>query len=177
MKTLDLGCGAKPRNPFNASEVFGVDLRDLGVQNVTRANLFVDPLPYSDEYFDYVSAYDFIEHLPRVLALWDPSESENKLRFPFIELMNEIYRVLVPDGLFYSKTPAFPSPEAFQDPTHVNIITEQTFPLYFNDHYPVAHIYGFRGGFKIVSQEWEKSHLVTILKKSQSPDLSRFHAY
>jgi len=26
-KTLDLGCGVNPRNPFNADELFGVDIR------------------------------------------------------------------------------------------------------------------------------------------------------
>jgi len=88
--------------------------------------------------------------------------------------MNEIHRVLAKGGVFLSSTPAFPHPEAFQDPTHVNIITDKTFPIYFNDHYPVAHMYGFIGGFKIRSQLWDGHKLVTEMVRSEPPDLSRF---
>ena len=37
--------------------------------------------------------------------------------------MNEIYRVLKPGEMLLHFTPAYPSKEAFQDPTYVNIIT------------------------------------------------------
>lgn len=40
--------------------------------------------------------------------------------------MSDIWRVLKPGGIFYARTPAYPSAAAFQDPTHVNIITDQT---------------------------------------------------
>ena len=33
--------------------------------------------------------------------------------------MNEIYRVLKPNGYFLHRTPAFPAKQAFSDPTHV----------------------------------------------------------
>ena len=55
-----------------------------------------------------------------------------------------------------------------------SIISEQTFPLYFNDYYPVGHIYGFEGGFKVAGQEWEGCHLRTTLVKSERPDISKF---
>lgn len=45
--------------------------------------------------------------------------------------MNEIHRVLAPEGLFFCRVPAFPSTYAFKDPTHVNFITEDTFPEFF----------------------------------------------
>ena len=66
--------------------------------------------------------------------------------------MNEIYRVLKPGGLFYASTPAFPSPEAFQDPTHVNIITDGTHE-YFCGGNPDARIYGFTGQFVAIEAE------------------------
>ncbi len=47
--------------------------------------------------------------------------------FPFLELMNDVHRVLIkPGGLFFSSTPSYPWPMAFADPTHVNIMTEET---------------------------------------------------
>jgi len=72
--TLDMGCGEKPRNPFNAHSLYGVDIReDLKSQpnhadlKVRYAELTIDPIPFPDNVFDYVTAYDFLEHIPRVL--------------------------------------------------------------------------------------------------------------
>ena len=157
--TLDLGCGPAPRNPFGAATVCGIDIREHPERNVRTADLAVEQIPHADASFDYVTAYDFIEHVPRVL--YAPAR-----RFPFVELMNEIYRVLKPDGAFLSFTPAYPFATAFQDPTHVNVITEDTFPLYFDAIHAHARMYGFRGGFSIVRQGWQKRHLVTLLAKA-----------
>jgi len=46
-------------------------------------------------------------------------------------------------------TPAFPYPEAFTDPTHVNFITEETHQYFIGEH-PSAAMYGFKGAFDIV---------------------------
>lgn len=87
-----------------------------------------------------------------------------QLRFPFISLMSEVCRVLKPGGMFFSPTPAFPSPLAFQDPTHVNVITEETLPKYFSG--PLwASGYGFEGQFDLVKQVWNGGHLLTLLAK------------
>jgi SAM-dependent methyltransferase len=85
-------------------------------------------------------------------------------KYPFIDLMNEIHRILKPGGLFLSRTPAYPHKEAFQDPTHVNIITEDTFPTYFCNEY-LARIYGFNGAFTLITQEWCRPSLLTLIKK------------
>jgi hypothetical protein len=77
--------------------------------------------------------------------------------------MDEVYRVLKPGGWFFSKTPVYPAAEAFRDPTHVNIITDQTFSKYFSG--PTwAKKYGFRGQFELVRQGWSGPHLLTLLK-------------
>jgi SAM-dependent methyltransferase len=163
-KSLDLGSGPNLKNPFSAVEVYGIDLETRGdlTPNIRRADLVVDAIPYDDEYFNFVTAHDFIEHIPRVI--YNP-----RRRQPFIELMSEIYRVLTIDGLFLSLTPAHPHAAAFVDPTHVNIITEGTFPLYFGDALPdspwAAPMYGFKGAFAVVKQEWQGVHLLTILRK------------
>jgi SAM-dependent methyltransferase len=157
-KSLDIGCGAAPKNPFNATEVYGVDVREDLANNIVRADLAIENIPFADNLFDYVTAHDVIEHIPRIVYL--PSR-----RNCFVELMNEIHRVLRPDGLFLSFTPAYPRAEAFRDPTHVNIITEETFGLYFDSQYRWASAYGFKGSFAIVQQEWRGAHLLSILKK------------
>lgn len=128
----------------------GVDLAAKGIGGVVRADLAREPIPFADDFFDVVTAYDFIEHIPRICI------SAEGTKAPFIILMNEIHRVLKPGGLFFSKTPAFPFTQAFQDPTHVNVITEDTWGPYFcsDTHHPLAAMYGFKGQFNMISQKW-----------------------
>ena len=157
-RSLDLGCGQQPRNPFNADQLFGIDVREDLQANIRRADLAIEPIPFGTAAFEYVSAYDFLEHIPRVIYV-------PERRNAFVELMNEIYRVLKDGGLFLAFTPAYPHAAAFQDPTHVNIITEHTFPLYFDDANRWAAGYGFTGAFMIRLQEWRGPHLLTVLQK------------
>lgn len=79
--------------------------------------------------------------------------------------MNEIYRVLKPGGVFFSRTPFYPISSAFTDPTHVNVITADTFPMYFDDKHTWAKMYGFKGGFKLELQAVNETHLIVLLKK------------
>ena len=141
---LDLGCGDKPRNPYHAEKVYGVDIAPRAHESsaeVRAADLFRDPIPFDSDYFDSVSAYDFLEHIPRTAI------TATSTRFPFVEAMNEIWRVLRPGGRFYASTPAFPHAAAFQDPTHVNILTRQTH-IYFTRPQLLGRMYGFRGDFE-----------------------------
>lgn len=149
---LDLGCGRRPRNPYQRDKLCGVDIRpaadDLDFE-YRSADLAVAPIPYPDDHFGSVSAFDFIEHVPRILAAGDRPGT----RFPFIELMNEVWRVLAPGGRFYALTPAYPHAEAFTDPTHVNIITAATHEYFCGDE-PLGRMYGFRGAFHPVNVRW-----------------------
>ena len=139
---LDLGCGNVPRNPYARDELYGVDLSGGEAGFIRRANLVTQRIPFEDNSFESASAYDFLEHVPRVF----PSADGTGTRFPFIELMNEIWRVLKPDGLLYAVTPIFPSKGAFMDPTHVNIMTEHTH-TYFVQPDRKAAMYGYTGNF------------------------------
>lgn len=146
-KHLDIGCGTIARNPYKAHRVWGCDVVDLGQRTESleftfvQADLSRPPLPFEDNFFDSISAFDVIEHIPRIGWL------ENKSFSPFIELMNEIHRILRPDGVFLASTPVYPHPAIFQDPTHVNFITDQTHN-YFCGSDPYAQRYGFKGAFK-----------------------------
>jgi len=148
--SLDLGCGETIRNPYQANQVVGLDIED--------ADLAIEPIPYANEYFDYVTAYDFLEHIPRLLYV-------PQRRYPFVELMSEIFRVMKVGGKFLSSTPAFPHSAAFQDPTHVNIITPDTFFEYFDDQKTWAKQYGFKGAFHINEMRYHGPHLLCELQK------------
>ncbi len=148
---LDLGCGPVPRNPYGRDRLCGIDIRsDLSVDpavEIVAANLSCEAIPYAAGHFDSVSAYDFLEHIPRVSI----DHANKTTHFPFIELMNEVWRVLKPGGLFYAVTPAYPHSNAFVDPTHVNFLTVRS-SRYFVGPRPQGGMYGFKGNFSVVRQ-------------------------
>ena len=149
-KSLDLGCGQNPRNPFLADIVYGIDIREDLKNNILKSDLSIETIPFETNMFDYCTAFDFIEHIPRLIQVNGDNYSA------FIELINEIYRILKPGGLFLHVTPAYPSKEVFQDPTHVNFITEDTFPNYFcsPNNWASDLGYGFKGDFDLIKQYW-----------------------
>lgn len=156
---LDVGSGPEPKNPFNATKIFGADLRVNESLNVIYADLSLGTLPFESETFDYVTAHDLLEHILRVAII------DGKTTFPFITLVNEVHRVLKKGGIFYSITPCYPAKEAFQDPTHVNILTEDTLEKYFcKDKW--ASIYGFNGDFSLKDDGWFGNKYFAFLLKN-----------
>ena len=152
--SVDLGSGDFKHNPFKANQVIGIDLEGVGQENL-NCRIGIEPIPIRESSIDYVTAYDFVEHVPRVVYY------EGEWINPFINMMNDIWKILKPGGIFYAETPAYPHAEAFQDPTHVNIVTENTIN-YFTGSVPDARgndygrRYGFKGKFKLNKQEWTK---------------------
>jgi SAM-dependent methyltransferase len=152
---IDLGCGSLPRNPLDAERVIGVDL--LVKPPFPVSSMSVDykrvlpgsPLPFEADQIDSVSAFDFLEHIPRV-----DRSPEGDFKNPFIEVMNEVHRVLKPGGLFISLTPCFPSAAAFSDPTHVNFISEETHLYFSGENFAKTKGYGFSGEFKLIEAGW-----------------------
>jgi SAM-dependent methyltransferase len=129
-------------------------------------------LPFDSNSIDSFTAFDVLEHIPR----WE--RTENGIGFPFINLLNEIHRCLKPGGLFMALTPAYPSEAAFQDPTHVNLISRATL-LYFTGNEPWAKLlgYGFDNGFTVVTQTWQRgggvlsdTSLISEFDKATTPE-------
>lgn len=161
-KTLDLGCGKTPRNPFNASKLYGIDV-DWGVdetRHILPCDLGIEPIPFEDAAFDFVTAFDLVEHIPRLVY------KGVERRYPFVFLMSEVSRVLKPGGVFLSHTPALPRAAAHVDPTHVNAITVDTFKSYFCLPTNWASRYGFTGSFELVGQAWCGDNLITLMRRS-----------
>jgi len=118
-KHMDIGCGSNPRNLYNCDQLYGIDIIEevslnskivpsdihayYGRQVVKgrenfhyiQGNAVLNPSPFDDNSFDSISAYDFIEHIPKLV-----SDNKNNIRFPVIHFMNEAYRVLKPNGVF-----------------------------------------------------------------------------
>lgn len=162
-RSLDLSSGPSPKNPFRASIAYGLDIRESMESNVLACDLFTQDPPFPDEYFYFVTAFDFLEHILRVLYIG------NKIRFRFVELMGEVFRMLAPGGFFFlytcvSKSCCLPRPYTCK------IITDSTFPMYLCQEEnsrkpPAASLYGFDKGFRMISQKMKGDHLLNLLKK------------
>lgn len=159
--SLDLGSGPVPKNPYGADEVWGVDITPFpDVDNVKQWDAVMDAIPFETSSVDYVVCTDFLEHVPRIVYLWSEAARQTYNVNPFIQVMSEVWRVLKPGGQFLAKTPAFPRAEAFQDPTHVNIITENTWDYFAGGLVGLCQQYGFKGQFSLNAQYWEGFWLV-----------------
>jgi predicted SAM-dependent methyltransferase len=93
---IDLGCGfRKPEN------YIGIDNREI-----CRPDLVCDienGLPFNDNSISEIRAFDYLEHV-----------HQNKVFF----VMNEIWRVLIPQGKLELLIPSTDGRGAFQDFTH-----------------------------------------------------------
>lgn len=165
--SVDLGCGRFPRNPLGALQLFGVDIgsEPLFLESTNLIYKKCVPgseLPFASNEVEVVTAYDFIEHIPR----FDRNSSGNAIN-PFIEIMNEIYRILVPGGLFIAVTPCYPSSAAFTDPTHVNFITPETHNYFSGPCHARSLNYGYVGNFRAVDTKWiGTDHPIWLRKES-----------
>lgn len=108
---LNLGAGRSGDGDWKI-DLYKFDEKTLVV------DLVVEPLPFADNYFDEVEAKHLLEHIPTQLR-WKTG-MEWHVRFPRVELMREVHRVLKPGGVFHIATP-YDWPEWAQDPTHVDV--------------------------------------------------------
>ena len=128
---LDLGCGKNKREISNYENI-GIDIHKTDVTDHV-VQLGFEPIPFDDNSVDLITAFDFLEHLPRVI--WEKSLTHQfpyKTIHPFIDLMNEAYRVLKDDGEFIIECP-FSESAFYRDPTHVNRLTEDWFHYFSKD--------------------------------------------
>jgi hypothetical protein len=93
--------------------------------------------------------------------------------------MNEIWRILKPDGIVDISVPSTDGRGAFQDPTHVSFWNINSFMYYCQEFPPYlagcqSH-YGFKGEFSIVSIDEKNSgnqviHVHAVLKAIKSEE-------
>jgi SAM-dependent methyltransferase len=125
---LNLGCG-KTKIPSS----IGVDrvLIPGYVDVVHDLNLL--PYPFQDDYADEIHFYHVIEHLDN----------------PLVKI-EEIHRILKPDGILYLRAPHFSSEGAFTDITHKRPFSVFSFDIFVEGSY---HSFYTEKRFKILKKE------------------------
>lgn len=146
---LDIGCGAS-----KAPGTVGIDMLPLPGVDIVH-DLEVTPWPLPDNCALSATASHVLEHI-------------NPHKGVFIDVMNEIWRVLKPNGQFAFVVPYAGSHGYYQDPTHCNPINEST--MYYFDPLHESGFYQFYKPkpWKIEFQAMSRvGNLEVILSKRQ----------
>lgn len=153
---LDVACGAAKHSGY-----VGMDIRPLpGVDIVHDIESIPWPLP--DECVLSAIASHIVEHI-------------NPVKFGFINWMNELWRVMKPDGEVAIACPHGYSPGYLQDPTHCNALNETTW-AYFDPLEPNTGGYLYRiyrpCPWKITHLSWSPAANIEVILSKRRDDKS-----
>lgn len=144
-KRLVIGCGMRPKE--NAINLDMVALPNVDVVQ----NLDVFPYPFIDDSFEYIEAEDVLEHVQNIIGV-----------------MQELWRILEPEGRLWIRGPHGKYPEqAWRDPTHLRLFVPGTFDNFdpsTRDGKLYGHYFG-PGKFKVESEKENNKGMEYILTK------------
>lgn len=156
---LDIGGGENPNTGF-----VNIDMRDLPAVDIVW-DIEDIPWPLPDNCVLVAACSHLVEHI-------------NPHKFGFVRFMDELWRVMKPDGQVAIATPYAGSPGYWQDPTHVNPCNEATW-AYFDPLEPRTQgqlyaIYRPRP-WKIEMNTWHETGNMEVLLRKRRDDRS-YHA-
>lgn len=144
-RELLLGCGRDRRkmlSPDGEKEwqnLTTLDV-DLACNPDVRWDLNDLPLPFEDETFDEIHAYEVLEHVG--------VQGDYKT---FFAQFTEFHRILKPGGHFLASTPCWDSKWAWGDPGHTRVINEGSLVFLTQENYetPNSPITDYRDIYKV----------------------------
>lgn len=163
MKELLMGCGSNSGKKICFDSAEWHDLTRLDNNPSHKPDVLWDltkhPLPFSDEEFDEIHAYQVLEHLA----------NQGDYEFFFREF-TEYHRILKPGGLFCASVPV--GVWTWGDPSHRRVITPQTLIFLDQDNYNQVGITTmsdfrniYKADFKIVFTETNENGFYFVLQK------------
>lgn len=115
---LLLGCGASRERHLNTGRAEWSRLVTLDINPDHKPDIVHDlanvPLPFEDDTFDEIHAYEVMEHVGQ----------QGDWRF-FFDQWSDLWRILKPDGVFFGTSPAANSPWAWGDPGHTRVLSPE----------------------------------------------------
>lgn len=149
---LDIGCGRHKDQGW-----VGMDIQALDGVDIVH-DLNVHPWPVESESVEAAKAWHIVEHIPPVAV------TERGTRRPFLEFMDEAWRVMRVGGRLDVETPYGSSDGFLHDPTHCNPCDELTFE-HFDPDFRRYLTYQPKP-WRIVSLRWDRgSNLNVVLEK------------
>jgi SAM-dependent methyltransferase len=118
---LLIGCGSNRdkklvyRGRASWSGLVTLDFNDDHKPDVVH-DLSHLPLPFPEDTFDEIHAYDVLEHIGR----------QGDWEF-FFNQWSDFWRILKPEGVFIGISPHWSSPWAWGDPGHTRIVSAESF--------------------------------------------------
>ena len=163
---LLLGCGnnlkkqlAMPDEP-DWQDVVTLDI-DPHAKPDVEWDLNHMPLPFEDETFAEIHAYEVLEHVGQ----------QGDWKF-FFKQFEEFYRILKPEGRIFASVPMWDGPWAWGDPGHTRIISLETLVFLNQEAYEQVgetamtdyrHIY--TANFQVEGQEETNGKFCFVLRK------------
>lgn len=118
MRELLIGCGSRREKILGRSDLWS-NLTTLDINPDHRPDVEWDltklPLPFPDEFFDEIHAYEVLEH----------TGSQGDYRFFFAQFA-DFWRILTPGGLLCATVPALHSRWIWGDPSHSRVILPES---------------------------------------------------
>lgn len=142
------------------------DLVTLDINPESGADVVWDlhhlPLPFDDETFEEIHAYEILEHIGQQ-GDWRT----------FFAQFDEFYRILKPGGHFFATTPMWDAVWAWSDPGHSRVISSGTITFLDRSRYSDSgentmtdYRHFFKCDFEIIhAQEYEERFAFVLRKR------------
>lgn len=166
-KELLLGCGSRTTKDLyldGRKEFINVTRVDNNADHKPDMVLDISelPLPFADNEFDEIHAYEVLEHLA----------DQGDYHHFFMEF-SEYWRVLKPGGYFFASCPSWNSPWAWGDPSHKRIISKESLVFLSQAQYKAQvgvtkmsdFRYLYKADFQTIHAEDRDGTFFFILKK------------